>query len=57
MRGDLVHSKRKVLAGIVITVENNIESAKVIAVATGTKCVSGEHISVRGQAVNDGHAE
>ncbi|XP_052745655.1 double-stranded RNA-specific editase Adar [Bicyclus anynana] len=57
MHGDLLHSRRKVLAGIVITHEYDADSAKVIAVATGTKCVSGEHISVRGQAVNDGHAE
>ncbi|XP_068625912.1 double-stranded RNA-specific editase Adar [Battus philenor] len=57
MRGDLVHSKRKVLAGIVITINNSIDGARVIAVTTGTKCVSGEHLSVRGMAVNDCHAE
>ncbi|CAG9789877.1 unnamed protein product [Diatraea saccharalis] len=57
MKGDLVHSKRKVLAGIVITTNHRIEGAKVIAVTTGTKCVSGEHMSVRGRAVNDCHAE
>ncbi|RVE42422.1 hypothetical protein evm_012937 [Chilo suppressalis] len=57
MRGDLVHSKRKVLAGIVITTNNRVEGAKVIAVTTGTKCVSGEHMSVRGRVLNDCHAE
>ncbi|XP_061384989.1 double-stranded RNA-specific editase Adar isoform X2 [Danaus plexippus] len=57
MKGDATHSRRKVLAGIVITVDNKIEGAKVIAVTTGTKCVSGEHMSVRGRAVNDCHAE
>ncbi|CAH0730668.1 unnamed protein product, partial [Brenthis ino] len=57
MRDDLVHSKRKVLAGIVMTVDNKMEGAKVLAVTTGTKCVSGEHMSVRGLAVNDCHAE
>ncbi|XP_026318355.1 double-stranded RNA-specific editase Adar isoform X2 [Hyposmocoma kahamanoa] len=57
LKGDLVHSKRKVLAGIVMTINNRIEDAKVIAVTTGTKCVSGEHMSVRGRAVNDCHAE
>ncbi|GBP55245.1 Double-stranded RNA-specific editase Adar [Eumeta japonica] len=57
MKGDLVHSKRKVLAGIVITTNNAPEMAKVIAVTTGTKCVSGEHMSVRGRTLNDCHAE
>ncbi|CAH2062487.1 unnamed protein product, partial [Iphiclides podalirius] len=57
MRGDLVHSKRKVLAGIVITVNYSVDSARVIAVTTGTKCVSGEHMSVTGMALNDCHAE
>ncbi|XP_061725680.1 double-stranded RNA-specific editase Adar isoform X2 [Cydia pomonella] len=57
MKGDLVHSKRKVLAGIVMTIDNRPNDSKVIAVTTGTKCVSGEHMSVRGRAVNDCHAE
>ncbi|KAI5640413.1 adenosine-deaminase (editase) domain-containing protein [Phthorimaea operculella] len=57
IKGDVVHSKRKVLAGIVITINNKPDGAKVVAVTTGTKCVSGEHMSVRGRAVNDCHAE
>ncbi|XP_050676531.1 double-stranded RNA-specific editase Adar isoform X2 [Leptidea sinapis] len=57
MKNDLVHLRRKVLAGFVITVDNSPQNAKVIAVTTGTKCVSGEHMSVRGRAVNDCHAE
>ncbi|XP_037299329.1 double-stranded RNA-specific editase Adar isoform X4 [Manduca sexta] len=57
MKLDVMHSKRKALAGIVITINNNMKDARVIAVTTGTKCVSGEHMSVRGRAVNDCHAE
>ncbi|CAG5054625.1 unnamed protein product [Parnassius apollo] len=56
MRSDLVHSKRKVLAGIVITINHSMEGARVIAVTTGTKCVSGEYMSIMGMAVNDCYA-
>ncbi|CAG4954781.1 unnamed protein product [Parnassius apollo] len=57
MHGDLVHSEWKVLAGIVITINHSVEGARVIAVTTGTKCISGENMSVRGMALNDCHAE
>ncbi|CAH1641918.1 unnamed protein product [Spodoptera littoralis] len=57
MKNDVVHSKRKVLAGIVITTGGRAEGARVVAVTTGTKCVSGEHMSVSGRALNDCHAE
>lgn len=30
---------------------------QVISVATGTKCINGEHLSLKGQCINDCHAE
>ncbi|XP_044737580.1 double-stranded RNA-specific editase Adar [Chrysoperla carnea] len=54
---DSMHSKRKVIAGIVQTQGYAIDKAKLISVATGTKCISGEYMSVHGSVVNDTHAE
>lgn len=54
---DSMHSKRKVIAGIVQTTGYTSESAKLISVATGTKCIAGEYMSINGTVVNDTHAE
>nr|CAD7442148.1 unnamed protein product [Timema bartmani] len=51
------HSRRKVLAGIVMTTGLQMDDAIVISVATGTKCINGEHMSERGASLNDTHAE
>lgn len=47
----------KVLAGIVLIQNEDLKTAKVIAIATGTKCVNGEHMSMNGTVLNDSHAE
>ncbi|KAH8235337.1 hypothetical protein KR038_004396 [Drosophila bunnanda] len=57
IKGQEAYSRRKVLAGIVMTENMNFCDAKVISVSTGTKCVSGEHMSVNGAVLNDSHAE
>lgn len=51
------YSRRKVLAGIVMIENNDVNTAKVISVSTGTKCVNGEHMSISGTSLNDSHAE
>ncbi|XP_058063417.1 uncharacterized protein LOC131213399 [Anopheles bellator] len=57
MQGSDVYSRRKVLAGFVMTQGYDVKTARVISLATGTKCVSGEHMSVTGSVINDSHAE
>ncbi|KAJ9583330.1 hypothetical protein L9F63_022347 [Diploptera punctata] len=51
------YSHRKTLAGIVMTTGPHMEDAKVISVATGNKCINGEHMSFVGTSLNDTHAE
>jgi len=51
------HSRRKVIAGMVMTRDREMQEMEVISVSTGTKCVNGEHMSVSGTSLNDCHAE
>ena len=57
MEGNMQHSRRKVLAGIVMTTDAEMEDMRIISISTGTKCINGEHMSVTGNALNDCHAE
>ena len=50
--GHVQHSRRKVLAGVVLTKDDKMEDMTVISVSTGTKCINGEHMSVNGNSLN-----
>ncbi|XP_075853625.1 double-stranded RNA-specific editase B2 [Microcebus murinus] len=52
-----VHARHKALAGIVMTRGLDVRQAQVVVLSSGTKCISGEHISDQGLVVNDCHAE
>lgn len=49
--------RRKVIAGIVMTLDKEMKKMVVLCVSTGTKCISGEYMSVSGTGLNDCHAE
>ena len=51
------YARRKVLAGVVMTTGDDVESAQVVCVSTGTKCINGEYMSDSGLVLNDCHAE
>ncbi|KAL3250229.1 hypothetical protein MRX96_055587 [Rhipicephalus microplus] len=54
-------AKWKVLAGIIMTMPSQEadkeDDVKVLTVATGTKCINGEYISMNGAVLQDCHAE
>uniref|UniRef100_A0A2K6TNA0 Adenosine deaminase RNA specific B2 (inactive) n=1 Tax=Saimiri boliviensis boliviensis TaxID=39432 RepID=A0A2K6TNA0_SAIBB len=52
-----VHARHKALAGIVMTKGLDARQAQVVVLSSGTKCISGEHLSDQGLVVNDCHAE
>jgi double stranded RNA-specific editase B len=50
--GQTQHSRRKVLAGVIMSKDEAMDELEVISVTTGTKCVNGEHMSVNGNSLN-----
>ena len=50
-------ARYKVLAGVVMSCGPTSEGSEVITVTTGSKCISGGHLSLEGEALNDSHAE
>lgn len=54
-----VYNDKRVIAGIVMTQNEDIESAKVIAIATGTRMINNLQYDVNGSGsvINDSHAE
>ena len=57
IKKDPKEARHRVFAGIVMTTENDLDTAKVITLATGTKGIKGGNISRYGETVNDSHAE
>ena len=47
---------RKVIAGFVME-DSGSGSMKVVSLGSGTRCITGDHMSMEGTAVNDCHAE
>jgi len=56
IKNDPSKSTYKVLAGIVMSSGIAINGSQVICFATGDECISGRHLSLKGEAVNDCHA-
>lgn len=47
---------RKVIAGFVME-DTESEEMKIVSLGSGTRCITGDHMSMEGTVVNDSHAE
>ncbi|CAF0884404.1 unnamed protein product [Adineta ricciae] len=57
-QSDLRFRRRRVLAGIVLTHDYNLETMTIIAITTGTKCSPADtHLRHTGESLSDCHAE
>lgn len=52
-----VYNDKRVIAGVVLTQNEDIESAKLIAIATGTRMIDNHQYDAHCSAINDSHAE
>lgn len=57
MRNDLQFKPHKVRAGIVMMDGVSLSNAKVVAIGTGTKCISNINVDDNGAVLHDMHAE
>ena len=55
--GNMVTSRRKVIAGVVMSRGDDMSDLSIVSVTTGTKCICGEYMSASGKGLNDCHAE
>ena len=53
---DAAQPGRKVIAAFVME-DTSVSSFKVVAVGSGTRCITGDHMNLHGAVVNDSHAE
>jgi double stranded RNA-specific editase B len=56
-QNDVRLQRRKVLSGVVLTHNYNLESMEIICITTGTKSLHNDHRTLNGQSLNDCHAE
>ncbi|XP_050432659.1 double-stranded RNA-specific editase 1 [Adelges cooleyi] len=54
---DVKHKEYCVVASMIKMTKNILDTAEVVCLATGTKCMSGDNLSLSGETLHDCHAE